>query len=209
MIAALYVQTDGVYANLPHVDLWPEARDARLYNGPWPVVAHPPCKRWGRFYHGSPRKPHQFKLGDDNGCFAAALNAVRRFGGILEHPEASKAWAAFGLNAPPKEGRWIAADFFGGWTCCVEQGWYGHIARKPTWLYAFGCDLPELRWGAGEQRLDPIVLARHGYAYARRQGMVSRIGGKRKEEIRDATPEPFRDLLITIAQTARREAIAA
>lgn len=47
MIAALYVQTDGVYADIPDVELWDEARDARLYTGPHPVVAHPPCQRWG------------------------------------------------------------------------------------------------------------------------------------------------------------------
>lgn len=49
------------------VDPWPIDRDARKYAGPHPVVAHPPCQRWGRFWHGSTRKPHQFQLGDDGG----------------------------------------------------------------------------------------------------------------------------------------------
>ncbi len=75
MIAALYVETGGAYFGLPNVDPWDEARDARKYNGPHPIVAHPPCQRWGRFWHGSTRKPHQFKLGDDGGCFKAALKA--------------------------------------------------------------------------------------------------------------------------------------
>ena len=28
----------------------------------------------------------------------------------------------------------------GGWCCYVEQGQYGHLGRKPTWLYAVGID---------------------------------------------------------------------
>lgn len=52
MISALYVEKDGVYFNLPDVDPWDETRDARLYKGPFPVVAHPPCQRCGRFWHG-------------------------------------------------------------------------------------------------------------------------------------------------------------
>lgn len=48
MIAALYVERDGVYYGLPGVDPWDEERDARTYAGPWPVVAHPPCARWCR-----------------------------------------------------------------------------------------------------------------------------------------------------------------
>ena len=113
MIAALYVQADGCYAGLPGVDLWPEERDARGYDGPWPVVAHPPCARWGRFAEGGPSAPHKRKLGDDDGCFAAALVAVRRWGGVLEHPAYSHAWDAHNLPWPPPEG-W-QMDVHGGW----------------------------------------------------------------------------------------------
>jgi hypothetical protein len=52
VIAALYVETGGCYYGLPDVDPWDLARDARTYAGPWPVVAHPPCERWGRYWHG-------------------------------------------------------------------------------------------------------------------------------------------------------------
>lgn len=204
MIAALYVQSDGVYSGLDGVEVWDEARDARTYTGPHPVVAHPPCQRWGRFWHGSPRKPFQFKLGDDNGCFAAALSALRRFGGVLEHPADSHAWRAFGIAAPRRHHGWTMADNLGGWTCYVEQGHYGSAARKPTWLLAYGTDLPRLDWSACEQRLDPVMVERHGYEYARRKGLVSMVGGKRKTEIRNATPVEFRDLLISIAETANR-----
>jgi hypothetical protein len=201
VIAALYVEPAGAYVGLPHVDPWDEARDARTYAGPWPVVAHPPCERWGRFWHGSPRKPHQFKLGDDGGCFAAALTCVRQWGGVLEHPADSHAWAAFGLRRPPRSGGWVQADDHGGWTCYVEQGHYGHAARKATWLYACKVVLPDLRWGQLPQRLDPKMVERHGYEYARRKGLVSMIGGKHKKAIRNATPPEFRDVLLQIAAT--------
>lgn len=202
MIAALYVETDGCYFGLPDVDPWDEPRDARTYAGPHPVVAHPPCQRWGRFWHGSPRKPHQYDLGDDDGCFEAALAAVRQWGGVLEHPADSHAWKAFHILPPCKGGGWSVADWhYGGWVCHVEQGWYGHVSRKPTWLYAAKCDLPSLRWGKGQQRLDPVVLARHGYERARKAGMVSLIGGKDKTRLRNSTPQEFRDVLLDIARS--------
>lgn len=202
MIAALYVETDGCYFGLPGIDPWDESRDARNYEGPHPVVAHPPCQRWGKFWHGSTRKPHQFKLGNDKGTFAAALTAVRTWGGVLEHPRDSHAWDYFGLVEPPRAGGWVKADDWGGMTCCVEQGHYGHLANKPSWLYA--CvrgPLPELRWGKGEQRLHPVALAKHGYEKARRIGMLAMVGGKDKTRIRNATPPEFRDLLLAIART--------
>lgn len=49
MIAALFVQTNGCYFNLPNVDPWDIHRDARKYAGPHPVVAHPPCQLWVNF----------------------------------------------------------------------------------------------------------------------------------------------------------------
>ena len=209
MVAALYVQADGCYAGVPGVDAWGEDRDARLYAGPHPVVAHPPCQRWGRYWGGSPRKPNQYRLGDDGGCFAAALASVRSWGGVLEHPEGSHAWKWFSLNRPPRSGGWVAADFEGGWTCCVSQGHYGHLAGKPTWLYALGVDLPSLIWGPCEQRIHPRALELHGYEKARRIGMMAMVGGKDKTRIREATPAAFRDVLLSIARTARRHEAAA
>lgn len=121
-----------------------------------------------------------------------------RWGGVLEHPKDSLAWDRFGLAKPPRDGGWVRANAH-GWTCCVEQGMYGHLANKPTWLYAVAPVLPELRWGRGEQRLHPIALAKHGYAKARRIGMMAMVGGKDKKRIRDATPVEFRGVLLNIA----------
>ena len=205
MIAALYVETDGCYFGQSDIDPWDINRDARQYAGPYTVVAHPPCQRWGRFWHGSTRKPHQFKLGDDGGCFAAALAAVNTWGGVLEHPCDSHAWEHFGLAKPPRSGGWVSAGR--GWTCCVYQGHYGHVSGKPTWLYAAGLtrdQLPELRWGKTEQRIHPRALELHGYEKARRIGMIAMVGGKDKTRIRNATPEEFRGLLIEIARRAAR-----
>jgi len=210
-ISALYVETAGAYFGVPGVDPWDIERDARKYAGPHPVVAHPPCQRWGRFWHGSTRKPHQFGMGADDGCFAAALVAVNRFGGVIEHPADSHAWSHFFIEAPPRKGGWIPAERFEPysglqWTCCVYQGHYGHFAGKPTWLLVSGVrreDLPELRWGKTEQRLHPTAVEKHGYAKARRIGMMAMVGGKDKTRIRNATPPEFRQLLIDLARKCR------
>lgn len=210
-VAALYVERDGAYWNMPDVDAWDEQRDARLYNGPYPVVAHPPCQRWGKLWAGQPlwiKRTGERKIkGDDGGCFAAALAVVRQFGGVIEHPEQSHAWEHFGLRKPPRHGGWVAADYLGGgrfgWTCCVEQGRYGHHARKPTWLYAVDTARPELRWGKSEMRLDPEIVARIGIDRAKRRGEVAAKGGGVDSTPRIHTPAPFRDLLLALARTAQ------
>ena len=214
-IAALYVQTNGCYFGVSGVDPWDEARDARNYNGPYPVVAHPPCQRWGKFWAGQPlyikRTGIRKVLGDDGGCFEAALRDVRRYGGVLEHPEHSKAWPHFGLAKPPRKGGWIKADNYGGWTCRVEQGRYGHYANKPTWLYAVGCELPELDWGVTrvtEADFPIEAIAKHGIDYCRRAGALAFKGGGKDSAPRIGTPKPFRDLLIDMARSvyAKRQA---
>jgi len=203
VIAALYVLHDGPYVGLPDVDPWPEERDARLYNGPWPVVAHPPCERWGRYWGGGPMlhgTDRQKRLGDDAGCFAAALAAVRKWGGVLEHPEASHAWRVFGINAPLRAGGWIRAGIDDpGWTCCVEQGHYGHRARKATWLYAVGIDLPSLHWGPSTAgvRLDEGFHSKEERRRAIRTGICQRLSHRQRK----LTPEPFRDLLLELARS--------
>lgn len=200
-VAALFVEAGGVYADQPGVDVWDISRDARTYPGSAPVVAHPPCQRWGRYWHGSPRKPHQYQLGDDEGCFGAALTAVRSYGGVLEHPAYSRAFGAYGLPWAPREGWWPFRN--DEWVCHVEQGHYGHMARKATWLFAVSaCKPADLIWGPAEQRLPQIALDRYGYEKARRTGVMAYIGGKDKSKVRAATPAAFRDVLLSIARTA-------
>jgi hypothetical protein len=195
-VAALFVQKNGVYFGLPDVDPWDEQRDARLYKGPWPVVAHPPCARWCRLA-GLVEARWGYRRGDDGGCFVAALAVVRKWGGVLEHPAYSDAWAAHDLNAPPTGGGWVNADFLGGWTCYVEQHRYGHQAKKATWLYASGVELPPMRWGLLPDRDEPPVWLSWCGNHTRRRGVVERLSAK----ARNGTPPEFRDVLLAMTRT--------
>lgn len=199
-VAALFVQSSGPYFGIEGVDPWDVRRDARAYEGPYPVVAHPPCARWGRYYFGSPSSAKRFKLGEDGGAFNAAIRAVRTCGGVLEHPRDSKAWPAHGIAAPPLLGGWVPAGDGLGFTCCVDQGWYGHLARKPTWLYVAHIDrhkLPELHWGSSKEHIE-AHMARIGRRITRRSvlEMLSR-------NQRAATPAEFRDMLIGLARLVK------
>lgn len=204
MIAALFVTTGGCYFGLPDVDPWDEARDARLYAGPWPVVAHPPCARWSRLAGFCEARGYG-KRGHDAGCFVAALAAVRWNGGVLEHPAFSAAWEMYGIARPPRPGGWIVADDIGGWTCHVDQAQYGHLTIKPTWLYFNGPRPADLIWGEAPTGRK-LVSALPGPSEKRRRmirtGAVQRLS--RRQRI--ATPPAFRDLLLGIARTAQRKA---
>tara|TARA_R110002020_G_C16034190_1_gene753160 strand:- start:82 stop:750 length:669 start_codon:yes stop_codon:yes gene_type:complete len=211
-VAALYVQTNGTYFNLPKVDPWDEDRDARTYDGPLPVIAHPPCQRWGKMWAGSPsviaNTGVRKKKGDDDGCFMHALGAVRKWGGVLEHPWGSHAWEHFQLNKPDRKGGWIAADSQGGWTCCVEQGRYGHYAPKPTMLYSVRCELPKLDWGVykvQDSDFPAWALKKYGRKRCRRIGLLSFKGGGKNSTPRIHTPEPFRELLIEMASSVKTQ----
>lgn len=200
MIAALFVQPRGVYASRLDVDPWDEARDARAYPGPYPVVAHPPCAAWGRYAKPTPESGARGPLlGDDGGCFVSALAAVTRWGGVLEHPRDSKAFARFGVPLPAAQG-WqavlLSASAGRAWVCEVDQGHYGHAAQKPTWLLAVlpvGVAPPSLTWGSSSP--PPIGSG------ARRGNLESLSKIQRA-----ATPEPFAELLISIARLARADA---
>lgn len=200
-VAALYVQKGGVYYGIDGVDPWDEERDARNYAGPHPVVAHPPCKRWGRYWSGGPSAKVRRLKGDDGGCFAHALWAARTFGGVIEHPEASHAWKWFGLSRPVSQGGWSYADDYGGLTCQVEQGHYGHRARKKSWLLVYRAPTPKLIWGPSQgERLDEGFhsKAERSAARARGQKPIKRLS---KEE-NLATPARFRDVLLEMSRKA-------
>jgi hypothetical protein len=148
-------------------------------------------------------------LGDDGGCFAAALAAVQTWGGVLEHPEASHAWRHHGLRSPARSGGWTrTAD---GWTCCVEQGHYGHRARKATWLYLFGVDdPPELRWGPSvaerriEQGFHSAEERRRWQRLGALSGKLATTGKRVTDRERKLSPPAFARLLVDLAATARR-----
>lgn len=206
MIAALYVATRGVYFGLPGVIPYDIHANALTYRGPHKVICHPECDRWGRYWSGGPSANERRHKGDDGGSFAHSLWLARTFGGIVEHPEASHAWAWFGLRRPAPNGGWYQADSFGGWACQVEQGHYGHRARKKTWLYAVGIEkpgetgcleMPRLKWGrsAGE-RLDEGFHSKAERDAARAAGVKPRPRLSTRENI--ATPIPFRNLLLSI-----------
>jgi hypothetical protein len=182
VIAALYVEKDGAYFGLPDVDPWDEERDARLYAGPWAVVAHPPCNRWSKL--ATFRRQRD---GEDGGCFAHALGTVRRFGGVIEHPAHSLAWTRFALMRPPERG-WGRSLYDDGWVCEVDQRLYGHEARKPTWLYVNGVDdPPAMLWGRGSRSAKTIQAS---------------YGGGKRQALRSRTPDDFREALLSIARSA-------
>jgi hypothetical protein len=130
---ALFTRADSVYLELG-VECFDIERDARTFKGRAPVVAHPPCRSWGRLAHmAKPRHDER-----DLAIFAACT--VRMNGGVLEHPADSKLFPLLGV-APGKR------DRVGGWVLPVLQSWWGHPAPKRTWLYIVGvepCDIPRM-----------------------------------------------------------------
>jgi hypothetical protein len=193
-VAALFVETGGRYFGLPEVDPWDVTRDARKYDGALPVVAHPPCYlwvnlaavNWKRYQR---ERPGWYPGGDDGGCFAAALAAVRRCGGVLEHPAGSWAWRHFGLQRPEHDDRWSWNwTRPNEWTCEVWQSAYGHAARKRTWLLYVGRNAPpHLNWTRtpGTHQV----------------GWFDRIKPTLSKAQASRTPEAFADLLVSLATT--------
>lgn len=145
-VAVLFARADSIYKTMPGCDVWDIERDARTWPGGAPVVAHPPCKRWSSLNNlvlvRYPHRAEEFAHGNDGGLFALALDAVRRHGGVLEHPAQSRAWKSFDLPRPAA-GMW-QRGICGGWCIEFDQFGFGHPARKLTWLYTFGAVPPAL-----------------------------------------------------------------
>jgi hypothetical protein len=197
VIAALFVQPDGAYAGRPGVDLWDNARDARGYTGPSPVVAHPPCGRWCKPLAKVNQTRYGHKIGDDGGCFEHALNAVLFLGGVLEHPAHSYAWDReyYDLQKPVRGSWQKSGDVFKYWVTEVSQSAYGHKARKKTWLLYSGVNPPpSVDWS------DP--KGTHLTSWLQR---TSRVAPRITKKEADKTPPAFRDMLLALASQANTQ----
>lgn len=180
-VAVLFARTDSIYKTLPGADVFDMERDALTYSGGLPVIAHPPCRMWGRLRTFAKPLPGEADLA------YFAVSTVRQWGGVLEHPAGSLLWNAAGL---PKPG---SSDEFGGWTLPVVQFWWGHRANKPTWLYLVGIsprDIPDIPLALGNA---PCVVEGNSKSVKRRPAITKRE--------REATPP---DLAVWLMDLARR-----
>lgn len=193
-VAVLFARSDSVYKTMPGCDVWDIERDALRWPGGATVVAHPPCRGWGRLAHFARPAPGELDLGP------WAVGQVRRHGGVLEHPAYSKLWKAAGLPHPG------TLDAWGGWTLPISQRWWGHRAEKATWLYIVGV----------EPRGVPDIPLRLGEAtHVVSQGRTRRKDGSRlvkgmpgwrpdmKKPEREATPPELAAWLVELARRCR------
>jgi hypothetical protein len=127
-ISVLFCRKDSIYKSLKNCDVWDIDRDARKWHGGNPVVAHPPCRAWGKL-RGMANPRH-----DEKDLARLAVSFVRKNGGVLEHPVGSMLWQDQQLPAPGQRDQW------GGWTLPISQKWFGHRAEKLTYLYIVGID---------------------------------------------------------------------
>lgn len=181
-VAVLFAREDSCYKALPGVEVFDAERDARTYDGPWPVVAHPPCRAWGRLRAFAKPRPDERNLG------RLAVALVREFGGVLEHPAGSTLWPAQNLPRPGER------DAFGGWTLAAPQKWWGHRAEKATWLYVVGCeprDQPDM----------PLVLGEAAYVVQSRKRDDYRPHITKAE--REHTPPELASWLVELANRCK------
>jgi len=180
LVAALFVRPDSVYKRMLRVDAWDAERDARKFPGGIPVVAHPPCRAWGRL--------RQFALprDDEKDLARFAVAMVRGHGGVLEHPAESTLWADQMLPLPGR-----APDAYGGWTMVIQQFHFGHRAEKRTWLYIVGVHPDKI----------PLLPHREGSPShcVRPSKSYPRLPSRSKAE-REQTPTRLANWLVQLAE---------
>ena len=185
-IAVLFARRDSIYFSLADCDVWDAARNALLWPGGVPCIAHPPCRLWGQLRQFSSAPAEEKDLGP------WAIAQVRRWGGVVEHPASSGLWAATGCPTPAQ-----GHDRYEGWTLGIHQYWFGHRACKPTWLYIVGCEpsaTPPV----------PLVLGEAMHVIGRKRPYAKPEVSKRE---REATPPALAHWLVEVAHQCRKEAL--
>ena len=179
-VTALFVMKRSIYKSL-NVSCYDIDRDARTFDMSTPVVAHPPCRSWGRLRKFA--KP----LDGESELAVMAVNIVRRCGGVLEHPDGSILFEQLNMKKSS------SSDVYGGFFLSVYQFWWGHKARKKTILYICGCSMSDLP--AFPLRFDAIQYVVSG----------SKKGGKKEisKADRERTPIGFARWLIEVAMMCK------
>lgn len=182
-VAVLFTMPRSHYLDIPGCDCYDEQRDARTFPGGMPVVAHPPCRLWGRLRHLSTAPQSEMELA------RWAVEVVKREGGVLEHPAGSTLWQDMGLPYP------YQGDVGDRFTLEVEQFHWGHKCRKRTWLFVDGCPLTALppmprRLGRPTHTID---TKRRGH------GHKPRVSHRE----RSLTPPAFAAWLVAVARKCR------
>lgn len=155
--AALFVRRDSHYYALG-CDCYDLERNALTFPGGVPVIAHPPCRAWGQLSHFAKPRPGERDLA------LWAIQQVRRWGGVLEHPINSRLWSEAGCLS------WGIRDHFGGVLIPAYQSSWGHRAAKLSGFYIVGVDVPDIppprppkvtveRMGRAERERTPYELA--------------------------------------------------
>lgn len=182
LITVLFVRSDSVYKNKKwNLDCYDQQRDARMFAGVGPVIAHPPCRTWGNLRTVATRAPE-----DEHDLAPWAVDQVRRCGGVLEHPAGSNLFEHCGCDA----------DNDVGFLLTVDQFHWGHRCAKPTRLYVVGCSLADV----------PAMPYREGSpTHCITQGHGVRMGHPRfKSRVpqweREATPPEFAVWLVELAR---------
>lgn len=185
-VAVLYAMENSVYNDFESCDVYDARRNALTFPGGAPIVAHPPCRLWGRLAAQS-KAPHS-----ERWLAIHAVLMVWQYGGVVEHPANSKLWREMRL-APPG-----SVDVHGGFTFPIDQSCFGHRAQKPTWLYIVGlapCELPAI----------PLKLgtASHVVNTRIRKGNIGWRPSIKKLE-RSATPPALAAWLVAVAQLTQK-----
>lgn len=177
-VAVLFARHDSVYKTLPGCEVFDKSRNAMSFRGNMPVIAHPPCRTWGKLAHFAKAPIHE-------PAYASwAVQQVRLYGGVLEHPLNSKLWRKSRLPDFKK----INIDRWGGWTLSTVQWWFGHLSLKPTLLYIVG--------------ISPNDIPRQEYRLIDFSLRTVESLSKRQREL---TPVAFAEWLVEIARRTRVE----
>lgn len=182
-IPVLFVREKSIYKKIG-LDCYDIKRNALNYDKALPVIAHPPCRGWGKLSHMSKADEQEKNLA------RWAISLIRKNGGVLEHPESSKLWhdqaLPFGLNY----------DSYGGFTLCVNQSWFGHVAPKKTWLYIVGITMSQVPdYSPNFQYCTHRVTTDKKMRIKKKKGFPIKECSRKLSEY---TPEPFARFLMEI-----------